>query len=262
MRVSDLYIYPIKSTAALSMTALHFDELGPRFDRNWMVVDAKGMFMSQRKFPKMCLIQARVLGDTLRLKAPMQNEISLAETSSELLSVSVWGDEVLAYDCGDETAHWLSEYLQKECRLVQVGEKTQRKVDLDFAHKGELVAFADGFPSLIVSSASLNEFNSHLEMPIDMRSFRPNIVIEGSSAYAEDDWKSIRIRDLTFDLVKPCSRCIMPSINPDTATKEMAINQALLRTRRGADGKTYFGQNALHRSLGNIRVGDQVEVLD
>jgi len=135
-----------------------------------------------------------------------------------------------------------------------------RVVDTNYANNNELVGFADGFPLLITTQASLNDFNEKLGFDVGMDRFRPNIVIAGNEAYAEDQWRVIEINGIEFSLVKPCSRCIMPSINPETAEKEMLVNQTLMQYRR-RDKKTYFGQNALYNKLGTISIGDQVRIL-
>ncbi len=259
MNISELYIHPLKSAAAKSVEELSYTRVGPAYDRQWMVVDDSGKFMSQRSEPIMCKITADIDIGTLVLSAPGMEILAVPKMSSAR-SVKVWGDDVLANDCGELAAQWLSEYLGKSCRLVELSEDTERAVDLDYANNGETVSFADGFPTLIVSQASLDEFNTHLDVPVDMRRFRPNIVIDGCLPYAEDAWEKIRINDIEFSLVKPCSRCIMPSINPDTAVKELNVNDVLLKTRR-KDRKTFFGQNALHRGVGTVRVGDKVELI-
>ncbi len=259
-----------------------YTNLGPQFDRQWMIVDKNGVFLSQRVLPKMCLIRATPQASstgpaTIHLSAPATTGI-VASSSGKIIDVEVWGDRVKALDYGDEVAAWLSKLLDKECRLVGVSDVTCRLVDPDYANQNQTVGFADGFPTLVVGQASLDEFNIELAKraesnmaqidegtqasspPIDMRRFRPNIVISGSAPYAEDGWTGIKVNDIEFSLVKACSRCIMPSINPDTGVKEMQVNQTLLQTRR-RDRQTYFGQNALHEGTGEIRVGDTVELI-
>jgi len=133
-------------------------------------------------------------------------------------------------------------------------------VDTDYAQNQQTVSFADGFPSLITSQASLDDFNQKLNMPISMVNFRPNIVIDGCQAYAEDQWRELRINGIQFSLVKPCSRCVIPSINPVTAAKQNEVLHALNQHRR-RDNATYFGQNALHDKPGVIKVGDELEII-
>ncbi len=259
MIISELYIHPIKSAAAIAVDSLTYIDLGPKYDRQWVLVDQNGTFISQRSLPKLCFIRPSVKGSKLTVEAPGQPPIHVTH-NGEQSKLSIWNDQVVGQDCGNEIAIYLSEYLGKPCRLIEVSPATQRLVDTNYAKAGQLVGFADGFPTLIANKASLEEFNGHLESPIDMRRFRPNIVVDGDQPYVEDQWRSLQINKIRFDLVKPCSRCIMPSINPETAGKDMQVNDVLLKTRR-RDGKTYFGQNALHQGVGKISIGDVVELI-
>lgn len=259
MKVHQLYLHPVKSVAALSVSSLNFDQMGPIHDRSWMIVNPNGHSLTQRVLPKMCLIKSWIDKGRLKLRAPDMPEITASEPS-DIKKVTVWSDTVNAGDCGDDIADWLTLFLGKPARLVRVTEQTHRQIDQNFAKPNETVGFADGFPTLIVSKASLDQFNAHLEINVDMRRFRPNIVVSGCNAFAEDNWSAIQIGQIKFNLVKPCSRCIMPSINPDNGEKEMQINQALLATRR-RNRETYFGQNATHEGQGTISVGDSVSLI-
>lgn len=257
--VSELHIYPLKSAKGLSLTQVSLDQRGPSLDRRWMVVSNKDRFITQRQKPKMCLIETTLTGQSLSLNAPGMTPISIATNNLER-QVFVWKDSVNSVDCGDTAAQWLSDFLETDCRLVYMPEQTQRLVDPDYATQHETVSFADGFPSLIISQSSLDDFNKKLDIPIKMVNFRPNIVIAGCAAYAEDTWKEIRINGITFSLVKPCSRCIIPSIDSQTGIKNSAVTHAL-NTHRRRDRASYFGQNALHDKPGNIHVGDNVELV-
>ena len=157
-------------------------------------------------------------------------------------------------------AAWLSDRLGSACRLFYMPEDSVRLVDGLYAHNGETVSFADGFPILLISRASLDDLNGRLPSPVPMNRFRPNLVISGCAPFAEDDWKRIRIGDMVFDVAKPCSRCAIPSIVQETGERDPHINRALASYRR-FDGKIYFGQNLLYQQPGRLQSGDQVEVL-
>lgn len=259
--VSQLSIYPIKSAAEVTLDAMQLNVMGPECDRRWMVIDKNNTFVTQRKDPRICLIRVTLVSDGLRLSVDgLSDCIVSTPASGDLYTSSVWGTEVKGLDCGDDVAQWLSDFLSKDCRLIHMPDNFNRPVAPDFALKQEQVAFADGFPLLITSHASLEDFNNKLGYEVGMNRFRPNIVISGNEAYAEDQWQTIAIGDIKLSLVKPCSRCIMPSINPETAVKEMAVNQAL-QTHRRRGRSTFFGQNAVYNKLGAIRVGDEVTVL-
>jgi len=268
--ISQLAIYPLKSAAGETLSQMKLDERGPAYDRSWMVVDHRGQFVTQRKAAAMCLIETTVLQGAISLSAPsMPNLLVSADVTvndNRQTKVVVWGDIVDALDCGEEAALWLSEYLKRDCRMVYMPEKSKRLVDPRYATRQQTVGFADGFPLLITSEASLQSFNANLtkhgsSLQIKMERFRPNIVISGCDAYAEDSWRKIKIGEITFSLVKPCSRCIIPAINPATGEIQSDIITVLNNTRR-RQHNTYFGQNALHASNGVIRLDDTVTVLE
>ncbi len=231
-----------------------------------MIIDSRSMFVTQRKFPRMCLINTALNDDGLTISADGYGSCAVPEGGGQENHSSVWGTEVAGEDCGDQVAQWVSHFLGKECRVIYMHEDYSRPVDTAFATQQETVGFADGFPLLITTQASLDDFNVKLkqlnsDLEIGMERFRPNIVISGSVPWAEDQWNTISIGDIELSLVKPCSRCIMPSVNPNTAEKQMHVNTALMKHRR-RDRKTYFGQNAVYNTLGRIGLGDSVTLLD
>jgi uncharacterized protein YcbX len=242
---------------------MKLDHFGPELDRRWMLVDDNGRFISQREQATMALISITLKDGGINVTVPGQGALFISRESStqgDTCQVSVWSDTVAAIDGGDSAADYFSRFLNKSCRLVFMPEQVKRQVDTNYASNGELVSFADGFPLLLISEASLNDLNRQLTKPVDMRRFRPNIVVKGCEAFAEDHWKSITMGDLQLDIVKPCSRCVIPSIDPDTASKDSEVLKALARTRRinsaNNDHAVYFGQNVLHRQQGVISVGD------
>ena len=262
LTVSDLSIYPLKSARGVTLSSMQLNVMGPECDRRWMVIDKNGTFVTQRKTRKMSLIGVTLTDSGVRLHAHGKPDcLAITPNSARTLTSSVWGTEVNGLDCGDEVASWLSDFLSQTCRLIYMPNDGVRAVDRNFANNQERVGFADGFPLLITSQASLEDFNNKLGYTIGMERFRPNIVISGNEAYAEDQWRKIAINGIEFSLVKPCSRCIMPSVNPLTGTKEMAVNDTLLaHRRRGRD--TFFGQNALYNKLGHVHLGDIVTVIE
>lgn len=274
LSISQLHIYPIKSARGISLETMQLNRKGPECDRRWMVIDHDNNFMTQRNSHKLCLINTQRIDGGLLISADGAGRCSLPTGGYALKDSSVWGTDVQGQDCGDQAADWISSFLGKKCRIIYMLDNYSRLVDTEFSSQNEEVGFADGFPLLITSEASLDDFNSKLgdsklgdselndenDFKIGMNRFRPNIVITGNAAWAEDQWQKIAIGDIEFSLVKPCSRCIIPSIDPQTANKQMQVNQTLLTYRR-RDGKTYFGQNALYDRLGTIHVGDTVRVI-
>jgi uncharacterized protein YcbX len=260
--LADLSVYPVKSFGGESVAAAALDRFGLHGDRRWMLVDSEGNSLTQRELAAMSLIKARHHNDTLHLtRADSSIAVQLPDANATPRAVTVWGDQVVARDAGNDAAQWCSESLGVDARLVHMSDDCQRGVDPDYASSGETVSFADGFPLLLISQASLDDFNQHLVTPAQMNRFRPNLVVSGCEAYAEDGWREIRIGELHFEVAKPCSRCVMPSIDQQTGEKNPEILRALATHRRGENRKTYFGQNLLYRHYGELRLGDEVEVL-
>lgn len=260
--VSQLYIYPVKSLGGIAVQQWPVDATGLRYDRRWMIVDSLGNFLSQRRLAQMALIKTRMDSNQLWLSAPEHGEIGipLSASDGERVSVRVWDDQCLAHTVSADVDAWLSTYLQQACRLVYHPDDQRRAVDPDYAQASDQTAFSDGFPFLLASEASLQHFNQHSCLDIGMARFRPNIVVSDCEAYAEDRWRQIRINSLGFRLPKPCSRCAIPGIDPDTAETQPAVLSALAKWRKW-NNKVYFGQNALHDDIGMLSVGDEVTVV-
>ncbi len=261
--VKSLYCYPVKSCKGVELTHAQVDERGIRHDRSWLIVSESGMAVTQRDFPRMSLIETEIVDERrLRLYIPEKGELLLDATDDGLArTVRVWDDTCDAVDQGEQSSVWLSEFLGTRVHLVRMREQFVRPVTSKYATSSEQqVGFADGFPFLLLAEASLEDLNQKLEFPVLMNRFRPNIVVSGCAAFAEDSWKSIQIGDLQFDVVKPCARCLIISIDQEDAN----ISKEPMRTLsfyRQFGKKVLFGQNLVHHSAGSIQVGDEVRVL-
>ncbi len=260
--VSSLSIYPVKSCRVIHENSTRVEAFGLKNDRRWMVVDENNMMLTQRKISKLCLIQPEITETGLVLKISGMDKLFVEiPLSNKKVSVKVWSDECQAYDAGDEAATWLSHALSIECRLVYFPDDEFRQVDLSYASEGDKTAFSDGFPLLLISQESLDDLNSRSTSPVAMTRFRPNIVVKGCEPFAEDTWKKIRIGNNIFRIVKPCSRCVIPSINIETAEREEEPLKTLISYRK-RDNKIFFGQNVIADSGGAIKVGMSVEVIE
>ncbi|ARS49732.1 molybdenum cofactor sulfurase [Ectopseudomonas mendocina] len=264
--LSGLYRYPLKSGRGEALQRSAVDGLGLHGDRRWMVVDAdSGRFITQRLLPQMSQLSARYdARGGLTLSAPGQADLAVAlpDPEQDLRGVVVWRDSLRVPDAGDEAAEWLSAMLGKPCRLVQVPESRARQVDTAYAQPGDRVAFADGFPLLLIGQASLDDLSQRVGQPLSMQRFRPNLVVTGSEAYAEDGWRRIRIGEVEFEVVKGCSRCILTTIDPQTGERNAQREPlATLKTYREKDGDVFFGQNLLPRGVGELQLGMMVEIL-
>lgn len=260
--VSRLNVYPVKSCRGILLGSATLDRWGIQHDRNWMVVDAEGHFVSQRTHPRLALVEPALGRDWLTLRAPEMTPLELPAMgrAGPERRVSVWDDDCRALDQGDAAAEWFSHYLGQPMRLVRIGAGFERMVNESSYPAGAEVAFADGYPLLILSVASLADLNGRLSEPLPVNRFRANVVIDGCGAFAEDVWKRIRIGEVTLELVTQCQRCAITTVDQATGVSAKEPLATLATFRRLGDG-VVFGRNAVHQGTGTLRVGDTVEVL-
>jgi uncharacterized protein YcbX len=267
LRLSALYRYPLKSGKGEILQSIELDKLGLAGDRRWMLVDeASGRFLTQRAEAKMSQLSAvwNASGG-LTLSAPDQGsiEVPLPAADAELRGVTIWRDTLRVPDAGDQAARFVSDFLGKPTRLVQMPLERARTTQSGFGKDDDQVAFADGYPLLLIGEASRLALAETVGRPLEMLRFRPNLVIEGSAPYAEDNWKRIRIGDIEFRVVKPCARCIMTTVDPQTGERSADREPfaTLQKHRSTADG-AMFGQNLVNDGNGRLEVGMPVEVLE
>jgi uncharacterized protein YcbX len=276
-QVASLHVYPVKSCAGVSVSTWPVTRYGFEHDREFLVVDDQGNFLTQRAHPKLALIQPFPERDLLRLRAPNLPEMtvpwfgSLADDLAvSKRSVSIWRDEVETDDLGEEIAAWFSTHLGLRVRLVRLGSRYRRLIQeerIPSIHREALgireVSFADAYPFLIISEASLADLNQRLPQPIPMDRFRPNIVIGGKpGAYAEDHWQTVEIGSLRFLHGEPCIRCVITTTDQITLERGKEPLKTLAAYRRNADGGVNFGMNFVcESSAGTVRVGDRVRVI-
>ena len=265
MQVTEINIYPIKSTCRIGLNRSEVLPRGLPWDRRWMLVDDDGNFMTARQHPALSVVRTGIGSGMLRVSAEgfPDLELPLRPEIHQTVPVTVWKDRCDAVPVGPYADAWFSDYLGLSCRLVQMTDELVRGVNPDYGRAGDEVSFADGFPLLLISEASLGDLNSRLDRQVSMRRFRPNLVVDGDEAYAEDSWNRIRVGDVEFEGVKNCSRCVFTTIDPDTGRKDPDKEplKTLASYRRRAQGGVYFGQNLVPRSAGTIHVGDEVSIL-
>lgn len=267
MRLSALYRYPLKSAIAQPLQASAVDMLGLQGDRRWMLVDeATGRFLTQRTIARMSQLSA-LYDDTQGLVLSTAGmpplAVPLPDPDQDLRGVTIWKDTLRVPDAGDEAAAWVSAFIGKPTRLVQVPASRTRQLGAGFGKPDDRVAFADGFALLLIGEASLHDLGDKVGRPLEMLRFRPNLVVEGSEAFVEDGWKRIRIGTTEFRLLAPCSRCILTTLDP--ATGERSEDREPLMTLakyRKQEGGVMFGQNVVADGPGHLEVGMAVEVLE
>jgi uncharacterized protein YcbX len=269
IQLTGLYIYPVKGLRGCAVTSAEVDALGLVGDRRFLVVDENGRFLSQRTLPRMALVTTALTADQLWLSAADHGRIEVARhpaPSAPRRRVSVWKSEgLLAEDCGDAAATWLGDFLKIKCRLVRIGADFYRPSLKPAARPGDLVTFADSCPFLIISEASLADLNDRLisqgEDAVPMNRFRPNLVVSGCAAFAEDTWPRFRIGHVTFRAAGRCSRCVVTTTDQETAARGVEPLATLATYRRDPDDPTDvdFGQNLINETKsGTMKIGQEV----
>ncbi len=262
LQLSHIFLYPVKSLAGISVEQWSVNHTGLLYDRHWMLVDQDNAFLSQRRLPRMALIHTALTESSLIISAPGMTDlvIGLTEWCGETLSVQIWHDVCVAHVVSSKADQWFSDFLNCSCRFVYQPATEIRVVDPSYANVTDQTSFSDGFPFLIISENSLTALNAQLSVELSIERFRPNLVISGCPAHAEDRWREISINNIQFRLPKPCSRCVVPGIDPITAEITKEPLQTLAHFRKWQN-KIYFGQNALHNSIGRLHKGAEVTVL-
>ncbi|WP_159470036.1 MOSC domain-containing protein [Dyadobacter sp. 3J3] len=265
MLLSEIWIYPVKSLGGIRQKKAHVKEEGLQYDRRWMIVDEKGKFLTQRVNANMALLDVEIFDKGLmishRLQVGNQILVPFESISRQTIQVKVWDDIVLARTVCDQADKWLSSQLGKNVRIVEMSEHSLRKMDPAYTGKEAKVSFADDFPYLLISEGSLQDLNSRLEQPVTMNRFRPNFIISGTEPFAEDSWKKIRIGQVEFIVAKPCERCVMVSIDPETGQKSSEPLKTLA-TYRKVDKNIFFGQNLVSLQNGILLEGDEIVITD
>ena len=278
MKITGIFIHPIKSCQRIALNEAEVTPKGFVRDREFMLVDENHKFMTQRQYPHLAKIKVEIDNEKLVLSVNsdrVEPFILNSSLTGEMLEVNVWRDQTMAIDQGDEVAQWFQKVLQlpigKNCRLVRQSPEYIRPVNPKYAtQESDRVSFADGYPFLLTNTASLDNLNQRIkanypddQLDFSMIRFRPNLVIETDQPFIEDTWKWIQIGEIKFAVVKPCDRCNI--ITTDQATGE--INQfteplKTLSTFRRQPGGIMFGQNMIPQNTGSIRINDDVKVLE
>lgn len=260
--VSTLHYYPIKSCKGFSLPEATLEARGIAHDREFMLVGPQGKFLTQRELPRLALITPAIENGALTLSAPERPPLRFRYgNDGPRLEVVIWRKSVMAVDQGQAASSWLSAFLGRPVRLVRMADEFVRQVNQHYALRPtDQVGFADGYPLLLISEASLADLNSRLATPLPMNRFRPNIVVTGCGPYAEDTWQQIRIGGIVFDIVKPCARCAITTTDQVTGVRGKEPLKTLAAYRDDSGSGPLFGQNVIHAGLGAIRAGDEVEV--
>lgn len=263
--LSALNIYPIKACRGHARQEAFVERRGLEHDRRFLIVDLEGIAITQRDDPALALVVPDVADGALGLSAPNMPALNLPiATQGPVRPVTVWDDSgIQAIDQGDQVAEWFSTYLKVSVRLVHMTEISLRPVSPEYALRpDDYVSFADGYPILIASQASLDDLNRRLDAPLPMNRFRPNLVVEGCAPFEEDTWKRIRIGEVEIALIKPCARCEVTTIDQASAARGKEPLKTMATFRRVAgNNKVMFAMNAIPLNEGVIQLGEKIDIL-
>lgn len=303
MHISEINIYPIKSLKGISVEFSIVEDRGLRHDRRWMLTDKNNMFFTQREFPRMALIEVGVDDEALYVTADGFGTLEIAHSpeTGDRRDVTIWQSVCPGEVYNGVVNEWFSDVLGTDCQLVHMPDDSRRSISERFDRGGEIVSFADGYPLLVIGEASLADLNRRIAethsklpprppngdtppkqggepfVPLPMNRFRPNIVVSGSEAYAEDNWGRIRVGDAVFRGTKPCARCVMTTVDQTKGEFVGKEPLSMLATYRKAQNvipdrfeslgmsatSVLFGQNLVGESIGSrICIDDELVVIE
>jgi uncharacterized protein len=265
MKVSQLYIYPIKSLGGIAVSSVNITDRGFENDRRWMLIDDNNRFISQREIAETALLQVEILPGRLKVyhKKDQANsiEIPFAATTPAFVTATIWDNSCEAQLVDANADKWFSAILNVSCRLVYMPDSTMVKIDPQYAASdNDITSFSDGYPILMISEASLEDLNNKLDKPLSINRFRPNLVFTGGDAFIEESMKEFSINYCTFYGVKPCARCVVTTIEQESAEKGKEPLKTLSLDRR-KDAKVIFGENVIAAGTGKISIGDIITIL-
>ncbi len=258
--VSNIITYPIKSLGGYSLSSAWLTERGLQYDRRWMLINESNKFLTIRQHKEFLFYDVNPTDEGFEIKKEQGGSIHIPKTLStgDTIKVKVWDDEVQAIPAADHVNRWFSENLGFNCRLVYQPENASRIVQPDWVKQENHVSFADAYPYLLVGESSVKDLNDKIEEEITWQRFRPNIVFKGSEAYEEFLWRDIEIGAAALKGIKPCTRCIVTTMNPKTGEQGKEPLKTLFKQR--INEKMVFGQNAVLTKKGKINIGDEVMI--
>ncbi|MGW8686141.1 MOSC domain-containing protein [Streptomyces sp. NPDC055817] len=266
----SIHIHPLKSVRGHAPREAAVEPWGLAGDRRWVLIDASGKVVTQRQHPRLALASAETPdGDGLRMSAPGRTPLTVpVPRPAGTTTVNIFGDKVESVLADDAAHAWWSAYLEADVRLLHLDDPaTRRPIDPEYAKPGETVSFADGYPLLLTTLSSLDALNSLIaqgdhadEGPLPMDRFRPNVVVDGTAPWAEDDWSRIAIGAVTFRITKKSGRCVVTTTNQSTSERGKEPLRTLARHRRFGD-QLCFGTNLVPETTGTVRIGDAITIL-
>ena len=262
LRVSQLYIYPIKSLGGVALDKAQVTDRGFQYDRRWMLVDHNNLFISQREVHQMALLKPSLTNKGIKVTHAVKLSsytIPFDAVKNEFAEVTIWDDTCTGQFVSDEADEWFSSMLETPCRLIYMPDNTHRITDQRYTSENSITSFSDAYPFLLIGQSSLDDLNKRLIETLPMSRFRPNIVFTGGGPYQEDAMHTFTIGNITFYGVKLCARCVMTTIDQESGLPGKEPLKTLARYRL-KDKKIMFGQNLAHNGLGEIKIGDELQI--
>ena len=266
--IEQLFVYPVKGLAGIALEEAVVTPFGLKGDRRYMLIDEAGRFMTQRATPLLTQFNVTMHGsDRVLVSMDGMGSIQLPMSDSDATAlmpvteqVQMWDDSLEAAIGNAEADAFFSDALKAPVRLAWMSPEARRMADPAYASNDERVSFADGFPILVLGTASVAELNDRLEIPVPLNRFRANVLVGNGTPWAEDTWVEMRAQEVVLELVKPCARCVVIATDQETG-KRSTEPTATLATYRKRDGKVMVGMNAIARpDGGTIRVGEQFRI--
>ena len=261
MVIKELYNYPVKSMAGNQLESVFVQKRGFTNDRRFMFVDENNQFVTARSHHQLAQIEVQLKNHELIFNHRSKQIKQPIELSPEKINVSIWDSESNCHLIENNTVdEWISDFCGESLRLVYMADDDIREVNNKYGNADDIVSFADGFPILITNNKSLEDLNQRLEKPVKMNRFRPNLVVNGNIPWEEDHWKKIRIGETILRIAKPCARCVITTLDPETGETGNEPLYTLSQFRK-QDNQVLFGMNIIVEQEGFISLGDQIELL-
>ncbi|MBT3250817.1 MAG: MOSC domain-containing protein [Candidatus Marinimicrobia bacterium] len=265
LKINELNIHPLKSGKSISLKKVKLCEAGFQYDRQWMLVDKNGQFLTQRTHPHLANISFDPVSEEGIIHCSYlgtnQFNFLINSITTTKIQVSIWDESFQPCTYPDIVDEWFSEILQIPCKLVHIYQTQKRTIHKSSVGKSIRVNFPDGYPLLLISQASVDDLNSRLTQPVQADRFRANIVVNGTQPFSEDEWKTIRIKDIPLKVVKPCARCNIINVDQKTGNHSREPLRTLSLYRNFNNG-IHFGVNMIHLSEGLLSIGDEVEIIE
>ena len=261
MTLAEIYIYPIKSLKGIRVEKAYVEGRGLQYDRRMMLVDQNNQFLSQRKFPELALFSCMIKNDSLNVEYNGEKiTIPLKHNDSGREEVTIWNDNVSVSTANYQINEWFTDQLKYNCRLAIMDSQSKRRIPEQYQVKDNEVSFADGFPLLLVNTASMDDLNAKSNSSIHVSRFRPNLVLKTNEAFLEDSLNEFILGDVRFQAVKPCARCTMITIDQSSGQKSNEPLNVLSKYRK-KNNKVFFGQNLINLCNGWVAEGDRLEII-